>query len=470
MMFTKLVSALSVESIPEDSRYSRMVNDSKISENGVGRIVNLIDKPMKTPPQSTWLETKEFIESLKVYKDELKEFVQANPGPVTPRKSVPEQTQSSNNDIGDSDDDDGDDDYEFDINATEAQIFQNGLENIYVIERELMEQQNGFEQSFREQFSEPIKALLVSETHKMLENKAKLERCKRDYEVAKMRAVQAESQVLNNTGTKLPDGDRLLSSIKDSESHRDLYEHTLESFIDEAELASSNRYVVMMQAFRMLLMQQLARFKLAIATIESKEAVINSAYKRLKAVNRRTIQERANGIAKRQEEQAEITQHKFDILKSFVVAYPDELLNASLEPQLREFGDDVVRVVSSTLESKGLVVDKLNKDINKHIILNKDTNANQNRALFALRATSGFSRLMSAYSKMCCTQWLNTVMADPMTELIASADKMEIVLQKCKPRDGKTLEETHQENVEEFKRICRLFLDNIFESTNKCPV
>lgn len=304
----------------------------------------------------------------------------------------------------------------------------------------------------------------------MQENKAKLERYKRDYEVARARAAQAESQVLNNTSAKLPDGDRLLSSIKENEAQRDLYEHTLENFIDEAELSSSNRYVVVMQAFRMLLMQQLACHKLAIATIEAKEAAVTSAYGQLKEIHKRTIEARAQNLAKRQEEQAEIMKHKFDILKSFTVAYPDELLNVSLEPQLREFGDDVVKVVSATLESQGLVVDKLNKDIHKHILRNQDTNANENKALFALRATSGFSRLMSTYSKMCCTQWLNRVIADPMTELITAADRMEINLAKCVARDGMSLEDTHRENVEEFKRVCQLFIDSIFESTDKCPV
>ncbi len=447
-----------------------MVTDSKISEIGVGSIVSTITKPMRNPPQSTWLETKEFIESLKSYNDNLKDFVQTNSGPVTPRSSsTTTKNTKSSSPSNDNDADECEED-EFDVNATEVEIFQKGLESIVVVERELANQHNEFEQSFREQFLEPIRALLLSETHKMQENKAKLERYKRDYEVARARAAQAESQVLNNTSAKLPDGDRLLSSIKENESQRDLYEHTLENFIDEAELSSSNRYVVVMQAFRMLLMQQLACHKLAIATIEAKEAAVTSAYGQLKEIHKRTIEARAQNLAKRQEEQAEIMKHKFDILKSFTVAYPDELLNVSLEPQLREFGDDVVKVVSATLESQGLVVDKLNKDIHKHILRNQDTNANENKALFALRATSGFSRLMSTYSKMCCTQWLNRVIADPMTELIAAADKMEINLAKCVARDGMSLEDTHRENVEEFKRVCQLFIDSIFESTDKCPV
>lgn len=468
-MFTKFVSVLNAESIPEDSRYIRMVNDSKISESGIGSFVDIIGKPMRSPPHSAWLNTKEFIESLKSYNENLKDFVAANPGPITPRDnniqssaSTPDDSESASDDTAAAD--------EFDLNATEPEIFQQGLENIVVVERELANQHNEFEKSFREQFFGPIRALLVSETHKMQENKAKLERYKRDYEVARTRAAQVESQAINNTSAKLPDGDRLLNSIKENESQRDLYEHTLENFIDEAELSSSNRYVVVMQAFRTLLMQQLAYHKLAIATIEAKEAAVTSAFEHLKEVHKKTIEARARSAAKRQEEQADVLKHKFDILKSFTVAYPDELLNASLEPQLREYGDDVVKVVSATLESEGLVVEKLNKDIHKHILRNKDTNANENKALFALRATSGFSRLMSTYSKLCCTQWLNTVIADPMTELIASADRMEINLNRCKAREGLTLEETHRQNVEEFKRVCQLFIDSIFQSTNKCPV
>ena len=487
-MFTKLITTLSTESIPDDPRYTHIVNDSKVSENGVGRIVGLLDKQMKMPPQSTWLDTKDFVDTLKAYSDDLKGLIQSDapapPLPPKPRQKAKESEKAPENQEGgeEEEEEEGEKEKEeeeeeredtgetSEDNTSEAELFQFGLENVFVIERELMEQQKAFEQSFREQFLEPMKAFLVSETHKMQENKSKLERCKRDYEVAKTRANQYESQALNNTSQKLPDGDRLFNALKENEHQRDLYENTLAEFVNEAEITSSNRYVVVMQAFRMLIMQQLARHKLAIATIEAKEEALNSIFDRIKAAQKRTAEERARSRAQRQEERAKTMLHKFDILKSFTTAYPDELLNASLEPQLREYGDDVVKVVSATLESQGLAVDKLNNDIQKHILKNKDTNINENKALFALRSTSGFSRFMSTYSKMCCTQWLNTVIADPMTELIAVADQMEINPQKCKQKEGKTQEESYQENVDEFKRICQLFLDSIFESTAKCPV
>ena len=412
-----------------------------------------------------------------------------------------------------------------DMNGT--QLFQNSVKNVSVIHKELHAQREDFNQTIQSRFLRPMQVFLAESVSKFNEAKQRFEKVKKEYHQSRLKSEQFEAQYVSGTQPRPIDAERLLSAEQERRRYEVRYRSELWEAVQEAELVVLDRNTKVLNSFRSLLIAEISYHRLAERTIMEKEELLSrmgeywEAQKDAAAERRRT----------RDESRAEYSRaedaRRYEELCTFVKHNADVLTGTEIDTCCKKRADDILNATVRIYDVHDSMMSKLKRDLTVTIIENSapvqqqpqqqqsqqqqqihqsqsasqgnsgncassdgssnssgsgssggggssgssNDGSNGNRALFALRSTSSFSRSLTCYTKQCCDKWLNGIFADTLADIVAQGESLNIDAKFItSPPKGKTAEDVLAENIVNFKKMSQELLDRIRGSTKACPI